>query len=88
MDGNGDNQTAADLIGCCKKKTSYQTGDGDSMTDGVAEYKDHGAENKGNNYSPSSQEAVKYSPKEDLLSNRTYYAADNEKEEKIHSLSR
>ena len=58
------------------------------MTDGVAEYKDQGAENKGHNYPPSSQEAVKYSPKEDLLSNRTYYAADNEKKDKIHGLSR
>ena len=54
------------------------------MTNGVAQYKDQGAEYKGQNYPPSSQEAVEYSPKEELLCYRTYNPANDEKKDQIH----
>jgi hypothetical protein len=34
---------------------------------GMAEYKDQGAEENGDNDTPASQEAVEYSPKEELF---------------------
>jgi hypothetical protein len=67
MDGDGDHEAAADLIGYGKEKTAQQTGDGDSLVNGVAEYKDQGAKKKGHNNTPSSQKAIEYSPKEKLL---------------------
>lgn len=88
MDGDGDNQAASDLICSSKDKTSHQTGDRDSMTNGVAEHEDHSADDKGHNNPPSPQEAVENSPKEKLLCCRTYHPANNEKEDKVHSLCR
>ena len=67
MDGDGDHEAAADLIGYSKENTPQQTGDGDSRINGVAQYKDQGAEDKSHNHTPSSQKAIEYSPKEELL---------------------
>ena len=67
MDGDGDHEATADLIGYRKENTPQQTGDGDSLMSGVAEYKDQGAEDKGHNHPPSSQKAIEYSPKEELF---------------------
>ena len=86
MDGDGDSQATADLVGQSKDNAPYQTGDGYSMTNGMAEYKDQGAENKGDNHPPSSQEAIEYSPKEDLFRHGPYYPANNEEKDKIRGL--
>ena len=67
MDGDGDNEAATGLIGYSKDNSPQQTGDGDSLMNGVAQYKDQGAEDKGHNHTPSSQEAIEYSPKEELF---------------------
>ena len=67
MDGDGDHEAAAELVGQSKENTPQQTGDGDSLMNGVAEYEDQGAENNGHNYTPPSQEAVEYSSKEKLF---------------------
>ena len=88
MNGDGDNQAVADLIGSSKDKTSHQTGDRDSMTNGVTEHEDQSAEDKGHYKPPSPQEAVEYSPKEELLCHRTYQPANNKKEDKVHGLCR
>ena len=54
MDADGDNEATADLIRYRKENTSQQTGDGDSLMNGVAQYKDQGAEDKGHNHTPAS----------------------------------
>ena len=70
MDGDGDHEAAADLIGYREENTPQQTGDRDSLMDGVAQYKDQGADDNGNNHTPASQKAIEYSPKEELFCHR------------------
>ena len=67
MNGDGDHEAAADLIGYGKENTPQQTGDGDSLINGVAEYKDQSADENGHNYPPASQKAIEYSPKEEFF---------------------
>ena len=86
MDGDGDNEAAADLIGYSKENTPQQAGDGDSMTDGVAQHKDQGAEDKGYNHTPPSQETIEYSPKEEFFCYGRYDPANNEKKDEIAGL--
>ena len=67
MDGDRDNEAATDLIGYSKENTPQQTGDGDSRINGVAQYEDQGADDNRHDHTPSSQEAIEYSPKEKFL---------------------
>ena len=88
MDCDGDHEATADLIGYSKENTPQQTGDRDSRMYGVAQYKDHGAEDDGHNHPPASEKAVEYSPKEELLCNRPKYPPNNEKKDEIAGLCR
>ena len=67
MNGDGDKEAAAGLIGYRKENTPQQTGDRDSMMNGVAQYKDQSAEENGDNHTPASQKTIEYSPKEELF---------------------
>jgi len=69
MDGDGYHEATAGLIGYSKEDPPQQAGDGDSMMNGVAQYKDQGADDKGDNHTPSSQEAIENSPKEEFFCN-------------------
>jgi len=52
------------------------------MSETMGECKSGGAEDKGNNNPPSSQKAIKNSPKENFLCDRRDDPAHEEKEEK------
>ena len=88
MDGDGYHEAAAGLIGYSKENTPQQTGDRDSLMDGVAEHKDQSADDKGDNHTPSSQKAIEYAPKEELFCHGPQYPSNNEKKNEIAGLCR
>ena len=88
MDGDGDNEAATGLIGYSKENTPQQAGDGDSRINWVAQHKDQGAEDKGYNHTPPSQETIEYSPKEEFFCYGRYDPANNEKKDEIAGLCR
>ncbi len=88
MDGDGGHEVSFYLIGDRKENPSYNLRDRQSMTPQMRQYKKGGAQDEGDDYAPSSEEAIEDSPEKDLFCDRCHNSTDQEKYEDVTLPSR
>ena len=88
MDSYGNEKAPLDLIGYGKENTSYHLSDGESMTPNMRQHEQEGAQEKGHDHTPPSEEAIEQSPKKDLFCHRSHYPTNKEEEENVVLLCR
>ena len=88
MDDDGSHKVSLYLIGNRKEKPPYHLGNGESMTSQMRQYEQCGAQDEGDDNSPSSKETVEYSPEKNLFCHGCYNSTDQEKYEDVTVPSR
>jgi hypothetical protein len=83
MNGDGGHEVPFYLIGDSKENPSYNLRDRQSMTPQMRQYKKGGAQDEGDDYAPSSEEAIDDPPEKNLFCHRRNNPTDQEKYEDV-----